>query len=166
MTTPTPRRAILVLGDQLDLDAAVLADGDPARDVVVMTEAREEATYVASHKKRLVLFFAAMRHFAEALRARGWTVHYTRIDADATGDAPATSLAEGAARVAAESWHVTEPGDWRVRAALEARLGPLVVHDDTHFLSTPRQFAAWREGRKRFILEDFYRMMRRETGWL
>ncbi|MEO1277307.1 MAG: cryptochrome/photolyase family protein, partial [Pseudomonadota bacterium] len=24
----------------------------------------------------------------------------------------------------------------------------------------------WREGRKRFILEDFYRQMRRKTGWL
>ncbi|MEO0819848.1 MAG: cryptochrome/photolyase family protein [Pseudomonadota bacterium] len=159
---PPARRAILVLGDQLDIDAAVLAAADPARDVVVMTEAREEAAYVPQHKKRLVLFFAAMRHFAEALREKGFTVRYHALD----GSEPAGSLAEGAARVAAEEVHVTRPGDWRVETALKARFPGLVVHEDTHFLSSPAEFAGWREGRKRFILEDFYRRMRRKTGWL
>ncbi|MEO1774391.1 MAG: cryptochrome/photolyase family protein [Pseudomonadota bacterium] len=158
----TTRRAILVLGDQLDIDAAILADSDPARDVIVMTEAREEATYLNQHKKRLVLFFAAMRHFAEALREKGWTVHYTRMDADD----PAETLAAGAARVEVEEWHVTQPGDWRVERSLRQRFNGLVVHEDRHFLSSPAEFAGWREGRKRFILEDFYRQMRRKTGWL
>ncbi len=156
------RRLILVLGDQLSLDAAVLEGLDPERDAVVMTEAREEASYVTSHKKRLVLFFAAMRHFAEELRGRGITVHYHALD----GEAPAETLAEGAARHAAEEVHVTQPGDWRVAEALRRRFNGLVVHADRHFLSTPAEFADLREGRKRFILEDFYRAMRRKTGWL
>ncbi|MEM6973673.1 MAG: cryptochrome/photolyase family protein [Pseudomonadota bacterium] len=162
MSIANPRRAILVLGDQLDIDAAVLAEGDPARDVVVMSEVREEASYVPQHKKRLVLFFSAMRHFAEALREKGWEVRYQRLDdADAAG-----SLPEAAVRVEAESHHVTLPGDWRVKEALEARLGELHVHDDTHFLASPARFAEYKSGRKRFILEDFYRMMRKDTGYL
>ncbi|MEM6945288.1 MAG: cryptochrome/photolyase family protein [Pseudomonadota bacterium] len=160
--TDRARRAILVLGDQLDIDAKILRESDPAQDVIVMTEAREEAVYLRQHKKRLVMFFAAMRHFADALREKGWKVHYHALD----GDAPVETLAEGAARIDAEEVHVTWPGDWRVGAALRQRFNGLVVWQDTHFLSTPKQFRQLREGRKRFILEDFYRAMRRETGWL
>lgn len=144
------RRLILVLGDQLDISARVLEESDPAQDAVVMTEAREEAAYVRQHKRRLVLFFSAMRHFAEELRERGWTVHYNALD----GNDPAETLAEGAARIDAGEIHVTQPGDWRVERALVERFPEIVVHEDAHFLSTPAQFAEWREGRKRFILED------------
>ena len=38
--------------------------------------------------------------------------------------------------------------------------------EDSHFLMAPSEFAAFREGRKRFIMEDFYRHMRKETGYL
>jgi len=156
------RRLIIVLGDQLDARAGVLEGFDPERDAVVMTEAREEASYLGQHKKRLILFFAAMRHFADDLRARGWRVHYHALD----GERPAETLAEGAARHAAEEVHVTLPGDWRVLSALRARFPGLVVHADRHFLSEPEAFAAFAEGRRRLVLEDFYRMMRRRTGWL
>ncbi|MEL6211435.1 MAG: cryptochrome/photolyase family protein, partial [Pseudomonadota bacterium] len=75
-------------------------------------------------------------------------------------------MAAGAGRVEAQEWHVTQPGDWRVERSLCQRFNGLVVHEDRHFLSSPAEFAGWREGRKRFILEDFYRQMRRKTGWL
>ena len=156
------RRLVIVLGDQLDSAAGVLEGLDPARDRVVMTEAWEEATHVPAHKKRLTAFFAAMRHFAADLRARGITVHYHPLD----GDTPAGTIAEGAARHQAEEVHVTRPGDWRVLERLRATFPALVVHEDGHFLSTPDEFAAFAEGRKRIVLEDFYRMMRRRTGWL
>ncbi len=166
MAGKTYRRLVLVLGDQLDIGAGVLDGLDPNRDAVVMTEAREEATYLRQHKKRLVLFFAAMRHFAGALREKGLTVHYHRLDDEGGGDDPAETLADGAARHDAEEVHVTRPGDWRVLQALKDRFSDLTVHEDGHFLSTPQDFAELQEGRKRFIMEDFYRAMRRRTGWL
>ncbi len=156
------RRLIIVLGDQLDAGAAVFEGFDPARDAVVMVEAREEAGYLRQAKKRLVLFFAAMRHFRDALRAKGWTVHYFPID----GAEPAATLADGIARVPAERRHVTQPGDWRVLQALRGRFPDLEVHPDRHFLVDPAEFQAWRDGRKRLVLEDFYRWQRRRKGWL
>ncbi|MEM7746295.1 MAG: cryptochrome/photolyase family protein, partial [Pseudomonadota bacterium] len=156
------RNLIVVLGDQLDLDAAVFDGMDPARDAVVMTEAREEASYLRQHKKRLVLFFAAMRHFRDALRARGWTVHYRAID----GENPVETLSDGIAGIDAEAIHVTLPGDHRVLTALKDRFPAIEVHRDRHFLVSPRVFHDWRSGRKRWILEDFYRWQRRETGLL
>jgi len=156
------RNLIVVLGDQLDAQAGVFRGMDPARDAVVMVEAREEASYLRQQKKRLVLFFSAMRHFRDALRAQGWTVHYRALD----GAAPAATLADGIASVPAEARHVTLPGDHRVREALAARFPGIEVHADRHFLVELRRFADWRTGRKRVILEDFYRWQRRETGWL
>ncbi len=75
------RTLIVVLGDQLDLDAAAFDDFDADLDAVWMAEVAEESTHVWSSKPRTVMFLAAMRHFALALQAcrvdrcitRNWT---------------------------------------------------------------------------------------------
>lgn len=74
------RNLILVLGDQLDLDAAAFDGFDARLDAVWMAEAPEESTHVWSSKPRTVMFLAAMRHFALALRAAGRPLHYCPLD--------------------------------------------------------------------------------------
>ena len=61
------RSLIIVLGDQLDLDAAAFDDFDPKQDMVWMAEVTEESRHVWSSKQRIALFLSAMRHFALAL---------------------------------------------------------------------------------------------------
>ena len=78
MSSPT-RHLVVVLGDQLDPDGAALAGLDPRLDRVWMAEVREEATHVWSHKARIALFLAAMRHFRDALRGRGVPVEYRQL---------------------------------------------------------------------------------------
>jgi deoxyribodipyrimidine photolyase-related protein len=160
------RRLVIVLGDQLDAGAAVLDGFDPARDGILMTEAAEEATYVPQHRKRLVLFFAAMRHFAEGQRALGRRVLYHRIDDDRAPLTLADSLRAAIAAEAPAEIAVTRPGDWRVLEALRTVAPDLRLVEDRHFLSTPADWAEMRAGRQRFILEDYYRALRRRTGWL
>jgi deoxyribodipyrimidine photolyase-related protein len=160
------RTLVVVLGDQLDASSAALDGFDPARDAILMTEAAEEASYVRQHKKRLVLFFAAMRHFAESQRALGRRVIYRRLDDEGAAPTLADSLRRALAEEAPERVVVVLPGDHRVAAALRAACPALEVVEDRHFLSTPEDWARLAAGRKRFILEDFYRAMRRRTGWL
>ncbi len=76
---------IVVLGDQLDLDAAAFDGFDAAVDAVWMAEVAEESTHVWSSKPRTVMFLAAMRHFALAPHAAGRPLHYTRLDAPGNG---------------------------------------------------------------------------------
>jgi deoxyribodipyrimidine photolyase-related protein len=78
--TPTPGALVIVLGDQLDPDAAAFDDFDRSTDSVWMAEAAEESTHVWSGKARTALFLAAMRHFAADLRLGGIALHYTRLD--------------------------------------------------------------------------------------
>lgn len=164
-----PRRLVLVLGDQLDRDAAVFGAFDPGRDAVWMAEVDEEATHVWCHKLRIAGFLAAMRHFRDALRERGVTVHYTELAAQPSDDRGpdfASVLAKDLHRLRPEGLLVTRPGDWRVLEALRGRAKQsghaLEVLEDRHFYCTPDAFSEWARGRKDLVLENFYRWMRRE----
>ena len=74
----SPRHLVLILGDQLNLDSTALADFDPTQDIIWMAEVMEESTHVASSKQRSTLFLSAMRHFAEAIKAKAWPLVYTQ----------------------------------------------------------------------------------------
>ena len=168
---PQPlRRLCVVLGDQLDHDSAALDGFDPDRDAVLMTEAVEEATYVAQHKKRLVLFFSAMRHFAAAQAAAGRAVIYSALDAERPAESLAQSLRRAVEDHAPQEVLLARPGDWRVLEALkttaEAFEPPLRILPDRHFLFPLEVFETWIHGRRRILHEDFYRFGRKRTGWL
>ena len=83
------RRLALVLGDQLSFDLAALRDLDPTQDAVLLAEVAAETDYVPHHPQKIALLFSAMRHFAEALRQRGWRVCYVTLDdPDNSGSLP------------------------------------------------------------------------------
>ena len=69
---PHASRLILVLGDQLDAASAAFDGFDAKKDVIWMAEVKHESAKVWSTKARIAVFLAAMRHFREALKARGW----------------------------------------------------------------------------------------------
>ena len=160
------RTLILVLRDQLDRNAAVLNDADPAQDAVAMTEADVHRGRYPEHKQRLALGFAAMRHFRDDLRERGFNVHYEPADAAEPSGDVAAFLRRQIETHAPTQVHVTEPGRHDLRDTIEqvcAETGcDLTVHADTHFLSSHDTFADWAEGRKELTLEYFYRERRRE----
>jgi len=160
----------LVLGDQLSPGIASLSDVDPARDVVLMCEVAEEATYVPHHRKKIAFVLSAMRHFAQELRARGLRVDYVRLDDPANSGSFGGEVARAVARHAATRVVVAEPGEWRLRAAMEgwqAGLGvPVEIRADTRFFCTAERFARWAKGRRELRMEFFYREMRREHGVL
>jgi deoxyribodipyrimidine photolyase-related protein len=159
-----------ILGDQLSHTLASLRAVTPAGAVVLMMEVAEEATYVPHHPQKIALFFSAMRHFANELREQGWTVDYVRLDDPAnTGDF-AGEVARAAQRHSATRIVTVAGGEWRVvdsqQTWAERTRLPLTILDDDRFICTIEQFAGWAKGRKRMIMEDFYRIMRRQTGLL
>jgi deoxyribodipyrimidine photolyase-related protein len=168
--SPRLRNLVIVLGDQLDLDATAFDDFDPTRDAVWMAEAMEESTHIISSKQRTALFLAAMRHFAQALQAAGRPLHFIRIDDAHNSGSLAAELGTALQSLAPERVVMTAPGDWRVwqsiKLAVAAAGLPLEVRDDRHFLTTVRDFAAHAKGRKQLRLEFFYREQRKRHGVL
>ncbi len=164
------RNLIIVLGDQLTPTLSSLAAGNPAQDRVLMAELHDEATYVRHHKKKIAFLFSAMRHFAEELRALGWTVDYVKLDAPENQGSFSGQLAHAVTRHQPDRVVVTEAGEWRVMEMLrewQAQFSiPVDILPDDRFLCPPDAFKAWAEGRKQLRMEYFYREMRRQTGLL
>ncbi len=164
------QRLILILGDQLNDDAELLHDFNPAHDTIWMAEVLEESTHIPSSKQRSTVFLSAMRHFAEAVKARGWPLIYSQLDDPQNTGTLAGELSRAIAHVQPQQLVITAPGDWRVlhslRAVAKQHGLPLEVKDDTHFFSTVREFSDHMKARKQLRLEYFYREMRQKTGIL
>lgn len=186
-TTPVHpcRRLIVVLGDQLDADSTVFEGFDPEHDWIWMAEVSGEATHVWNSQCRISMFLAAMRHFRDRLRERGWPVAYRQLNVSDShwsfGDRADPGLAEGAETLASQlaltldrlrpaEVHAVDPGEWRLKDQLQevARAAGIawVTRPDQHFFSSPEDFAAHARGRKQLRLEFFYRELRQRTGFL
>jgi len=170
ISTRPLRRLVAVLGDQLDLDSAAFDGFDPNSDAVWMAEVDAEATEVWSHKARIAVFLAAMRHFRDALRRRGWTVLYRELDEPGNRGSFAAEISECVTRRRPRSLVLVEPGEFRVKRAFERAAAELHVdleiRPDRHFLCSHDEFARHAEQRKQLRMEYFYRHMRRETSVL
>jgi len=164
------RDLIVVLGDQLDLEAAAFDGFDASVDAVWMAEVAEESTHVWSSKPRTALFLSAMRHFAQALQSAGRPLHYTRLDAPANAGSLQAQLQADILRLQPARLVMSAPGDWRVlqaiKAVAEAHALPLDVREDRHFFCSVREFAAHAKGRKSLRMEYFYREQRKRHGVL
>jgi deoxyribodipyrimidine photolyase-related protein len=153
---------IVVLGDQLDPQSAAFDGFDARLDAVWMAEVTGEAEHVWSHKARIAIFLAAMRHFRDELRARGVTVHYREL-CDSTFGA---ELTKSVRQLQPQRVIVVEPGEWRVQEELQRAAPGLEIRPDRHFLCSKAEFAAHAKGRKQLRLEFFYREMRRKHNVL
>jgi deoxyribodipyrimidine photolyase-related protein len=177
------RNLIIILGDQLNADAAALDGFDPLKDAIWMAEVAQESTRIWSSKTRTTVFLSAMRHFRDALRLRGWTVFYRELTLsggawmEAEGSPVASgaetfsaALAESMKRLKPKKWIMVEPGEWGVSeeirlAAVTAGI-PLEMREDRHFLCSHGQFDAHAQGRKQLRMEFFYREMRQRHAVL
>ena len=156
------KRLVLVLGDQLDINSSLLIGFDPSTSEVLMVESQHESDYVWSHKAKIAFFLSAMRHFAEELRRRDIPLTYIK---------ESNLSIEQAIRLQIQEKCIThlvcvEPGEWRLKKALEALASDLnvklIVHEDTHFYCTVEEFQQWAADKKELRLEYFYRYMRKK----
>ncbi|MGD8956392.1 MAG: cryptochrome/photolyase family protein [Chromatiaceae bacterium] len=157
------RHLILVLGDQLDRDAAWRTQCAKKKDRVLMIEARAESQRIRSHRARTALFLAAMRHHAAWLQRQGYALDYVDID-HAEAASFSSALEAAIHRHHPERLVMVEAGEYGVQAEIDAvcARADLSVDrlPDSHFLSTRDDFAEWRRGRKVLVMEHFYRHMR------
>ncbi|MEI6340703.1 MAG: cryptochrome/photolyase family protein [Verrucomicrobiota bacterium] len=160
-------RTAWILGDQLSLGHAALAGLDPARDVVLMVESRARGAHRRYHKRKLVLVYSAMRHYAEDLRRSGWRVDYHRLE-----DTPSfpSALSAHVRRFQPDAIRVMEASDWTTTEALPRMAATagvaLEVLPTNLFLVGRDEFREWAGGSRRLLMEHHYRRVRRGLGLL
>ncbi len=153
--------SVWILGDQLLVQHPALS----SNRTVIMVESLERLRHRRYHARKLVLILAAMRHYADALRERGYTVELrqaasfyagVREHLVATGNTHVITMA------AAE--YDTRQMQHRLADMLSADLGyPITVEvlPNTQFL-----VAMFPPKRSPKLMEPFYRHMRQQTGLL
>ncbi|MFN3700967.1 MAG: cryptochrome/photolyase family protein [Alphaproteobacteria bacterium] len=160
----------LILGDQLSHNIAALKNCDKERDIILICEVWDEATYVRHHKKKIAFLFSAMRHFAAELTEQGYRVHYTKLDDPENAGSFRGELARAIDLYNPQEIITTFPGEYRV---LQDMIGwesefslPVTILEDDRFLCSPQEFANWADGRKALRMEFFYREMRKKFSLL
>ncbi len=155
----------LILGDQLDINHPWFSEPKNAAEYVLM-EVREEATYVRHHIQKVVGFFLAMRAFADELRRKGFSVRYISLDAPENQHSFSkniTALADSGRYAAFECQHADE---YRVEESLKELCDgltiPASICDSDHFLVSRDFFLSVFKGKKRYVMENFYREVRRK----
>ena len=138
---------------------------DPAQDAVLMIEAPGEGMHVWSHKARIAIFLAAMRHRRDDLRAAGTPLHYIALDDADEPDDLLERLARALQRLRPQTLRLVEAGEWRLEQGIAAAARDASVTlqavDDRHFLCSRADFARWAgDGRQGLRMEFFYREMR------
>ena len=155
-----------ILGDQLSEGLSSLSAINKHDDVVFLCEVAEEATYVNHHPKKIAFLFSAMRHFAQALKAEGYQVRYTKFDDPDNQGNFTKEILRAVTELQPTEICLTEPGEWRVLEAihdLKSHLTiPLTIYEDNRFLCTIKEFSNWTNGKKQLRMEYFYRMMRQK----
>lgn len=161
---------ILVLGDQLSPQIAALNGAARERDIVLMAEVAEETRYAPHHKQKVAFILAAMRHFAQDLRARDFKVDYIFLDDPANTGSFTAEVARAIARHRPDRIVATWPGEWRIlemmRAWPQQFAIPVEIREDDRFMCAREDFRRWARDRKNLRMEFFYRDMRRKSGIL
>ena len=159
----------LILGDQLNPAHTWFRTVDP-QVVHVLMEVRQETDYVLHHAQKIIAIFAAMRDFARQLRDAGHRVRYVALDDPSNRQSITENLAALVQHYAAGRVEWQSPDEWRLDQQLRswAAEQPFAAAevDSEHFLTARHEMAELFAGRKQWLMEHFYRHMRRRFGLL
>ena len=159
----------LVLGDQLDPLHEWYTHVEP-HVVYAMMEVRQETDYVRHHAQKVLGLFAAMRDFARQLRDAGHRVVYLTLDDPANQPSLTANLDTLAARLGIQAFEYQAPDEWRLDDQLarwcERQPFACRMVDTAHFYTARDTAATIFRGRKQWLMEHFYRTLRKRHGVL
>ncbi|MDZ7775057.1 MAG: cryptochrome/photolyase family protein [Bacteroidales bacterium] len=157
----------LILGDQLNSHHSWFKTNNS--DIIyVMMEIKPETEYVLHHGQKILAIFSAMRTFAEELKQSGHHVHYLHFDDDENAHSFEKNIKNLIKKYKTEYFEYQEPDaihGWSQK--LSELTGQLNVSTKVHplniFLPNANIFKnTFFEGKKSWLMETFYRDMRRK----
>ena len=165
-TTKTLR---LILGDQLNINHSWFKDVDESITYLLM-ETRSETDYASHHIQKVIGFFSAMRNFAEELKKCMHKVIYIRLNDENNLQSFAANCNELITKNNFTKFEYQLPDEYRVDEHLRKFTSTLKidfkVFDSEHFYSTRNELKDLFHGKKMYLMETFYRLMRKKHNIL
>jgi len=155
----------LILGDQLNERHSWFRENDQSV-IYVLMEVLQEVRHVTPHVQKVVTFFASMRTFADWLRSRGHQVVYISLDDPNNQQAFDDNIALLIDKGRFKEFQYLLPDNYRVDVLLKEMAKRLPVRtlsfDTEHFLASRNEVTTLFSGKKRYLMETFYRYMRKK----
>jgi deoxyribodipyrimidine photolyase-related protein len=159
----------LILGDQLHVGHSWFHSINP-EVLYLMMEVRSETDYVSHHIQKVVAFFAAMRAFAANLSEEGHQVLYLKLDDSRNQQSFGANLKWVLDNNPGAAWAYQMPDEYRLDQLFVKLNNQLKVFsrqvDSEHFLCERKAVKDFFVGKKQYLLESFYRHLRKQTGLL
>jgi deoxyribodipyrimidine photolyase-related protein len=155
----------LILGDQLNSSHSWFNTVDDAV-VYVMMEVRSETDYAKHHIQKVVGFFATMQAFYLDLKSKKHEVIYIYLNDEDNLQSFDKNIKSLIAKHQFTHFEYQQPDEFRVDAILKELCSTIAIStavvDSEHFYTSRTDLADFFEGKKTFILENFYRMLRKK----
>lgn len=159
----------LILGDQLNSNHSWYDTIDSAVTYVLM-EIRTETDYATHHIQKIVGFFAAMQAFANELTAKKHNVVYIHLNDNSNLQSFDKNMEFLIRENNFTHFEYQLPDEYRVDEHLKSFCKTLSIAtsvvDSEHFFTTRDELGHFFEGKKTFLLESFYRAMRKKHNVL
>jgi len=159
----------LILGDQLNSNHSWYDTIDSAVTYVLM-EIRTETDYATHHIQKIVGFFAAMQAFAKELTAKKHNVVYIHLNDNSNLQSFDKNMEFLIRENNFTHFEYQLPDEYRVDEHLKSFCKTLSITtsvvDSEHFFTTRDELGHFFEGKKTFLLESFYRAMRKKHNVL
>ncbi len=159
----------LILGDQLNCQHTWYKTIDE-NTTYVMMEVRSETDYAQHHIQKVIGFFAAMWQFAKALEAEGHRMVYIKLHDKSNELTFKKNIETLIQKYAFTNFEYQQPDEYRVDEMIKQLCIKLPITcamvDTEHFFTTRNEMADFFKGKKTFLLESFYRNMRRKHNVL
>ncbi len=161
----TKKTLRLILGDQLNSQHSWFKSVDKSVTYVLM-EIRTETDYATHHIQKVVGFFAAMQQFAYELLQKKHQVVYIYLNDKHNLQAFDKNLSALILKEKFTHFEYQFPDEYRVNTHLKVFCKTLVIEnsatDSEHFLTTRHELGAFFEGKKMYLMESFYRALRKK----
>ena len=155
----------LILGDQLNANHSWFQTKDDSVTYVLM-EIRSETDYATHHIQKIVGFFAAMQHFATELEHENHNVIYFGLNDEINLQSFDKNIQYLIEKHRFTHFEYQFPDEYRLDELLKNFCKTLsistAVTDSEHFMSSRSELGDFFEGKKTFLMESFYHMMRKK----
>jgi deoxyribodipyrimidine photolyase-related protein len=155
----------LILGDQLNSKHSWFSETDK-NVIYCFFEMRQETDYVTHHIQKIVGFFAAMRNFAQELENKKHNVVYFNINDKKNTQNLTKNLTHLIEKNNVGTFEYLSPDEYRLDKQLKDFSNNLNIKSEVfsteHFYTEREDLAAFFKGKKQFLMENFYRKMRKK----
>lgn len=166
----SPKRILrLILGDQLNQQHSWYQEKTDQVWYVLM-EMRQETDYVRHHIQKVLAFFLAMRAFRDWLNDQGHQVIYYTLDDPGNEQDLTKNLRQLIEAHQIQRFEYQLPDEYRLDQQLSEFCAGLSIaskaFDTEHFLTSRSDLASMFKGKKQYLMENFYRQIRKKYNLL